>query len=89
MTLVPTEASMREVFAALYNANAGGLVNDRWLAARDLLCGSNADRASRRKAMLGFLRQHRVPPRSRTAVICYSMSAHGVTARSARCRSND
>jgi hypothetical protein len=46
MTLVPTEASMREVFAALYNANADGLVNDRWLAARDLLCGSTSSKTA-------------------------------------------
>lgn len=58
----PTEASMLEVCAAHYNANPDGLVNDRWLAARELLDGSDKDRAARMKAMFGYLKQNRVPP---------------------------
>ena len=65
----PTEASMLEVCAAHYNANPDGLVNDRWLAARDLLGGSDADRAARMNAMFGFLKQHRVPPPAHYDVI--------------------
>jgi alpha-L-fucosidase len=65
----PTEASMLEVCAALYNGNPDGLVNDRWLAARDLLDGSDVDRAARMKAMFGHLRQHRVQPPAHYDVI--------------------
>jgi alpha-L-fucosidase len=65
----PTEASMFEVCAAHYNANPDGLVNDRWLAARDLLKGSDDDRSTRMKAMFGYLRQHRVPPPAHYDVI--------------------
>jgi alpha-L-fucosidase len=65
----PTEASMLEVCAAHYNANPDGLVNDRWLAARDLLGGNDADRAARMKAMFGYLKQHRVPPPAHYDVI--------------------
>jgi alpha-L-fucosidase len=65
----PTEASMLEVCAALYNANPDGLVNDRWLAARELLDGSDADRASRLMAMFGYFKQHRVPPPAHYDVI--------------------
>jgi alpha-L-fucosidase len=65
----PTEASMLEVCAALYNANPDGLVNDRWLAARDLLDGTDTDRAARMKAMFGYLKEHRVPPPAHYDVI--------------------
>lgn len=65
----PTEASMLEVCAAHYNANPDGLVNDRWLAARDLLKGGDDDRAARMKAMFGYLKQHRVPPPAHYDVI--------------------
>lgn len=65
----PTEASMLEVCAAHYNMNADGLVNDRWLAARDLLDGSDADRTARMRAMFGYLKQHRVPPPAHYDVI--------------------
>lgn len=65
----PTEGSMLEVCAAHYNANPDGLVNDRWLSARDLLAGSEADRSARLKAMFGYLKQHRVPPPSHYDVI--------------------
>jgi alpha-L-fucosidase len=65
----PTESSMLEVCAAHYNANPDGLVNDRWLAARDLLSGEDADRAMRMKAMFGYLKQHRVPPPAHYDVI--------------------
>jgi alpha-L-fucosidase len=58
----PTEASMLEVCAAHYNSNPEGVINDRWLAARDLLDGSAKDRASRLTAMFAFLKQHRMPP---------------------------
>ena len=58
----PTEAAMLEVCAAHYNSNPDGLINDRWLAARDLLGGNDDDRSARMKAMFGYLKQHRVPP---------------------------
>ena len=65
----PTQTSMREVCAAHYNANPDGLINDRWLTARDLLNGSDADRAVRMKAMFGYLKQHRMPPPAHYDVI--------------------
>ncbi len=65
----PAEASMLDVCAAHYNANPDALINDRWLAARDLLSGSDADRAARMKAMFGYLKQHRVPPPAHYDVI--------------------
>lgn len=65
----PTEASMLQLCAAHYNANPDGLVNDRWLAARDLLAGGDDDRAARMKAMLGYLKQHRAPPPAHYDVI--------------------
>jgi alpha-L-fucosidase len=73
----PTEVSMLEVCAALYNANPDGLVNDRWLAARDLLDGSEAERAERMKAMFGYFKQHRVPPPAHYDVITpeYALTA--------------
>lgn len=65
----PTEASMLDVCAAHYNANPDGLINDRWLAARDLLTGTDTDRAARMRAMFGYLKQHRVPPPAHYDVI--------------------
>jgi alpha-L-fucosidase len=65
----PTEKSMLEVCAAHYNANPDALVNDRWLAARDLLTGNEAERAERFRAMFGYLKQHRVPPPAHYDVI--------------------
>jgi alpha-L-fucosidase len=65
----PTEASMLDLFAAYYNANADGVVNDRWLAARDLLGGTKEEQSARFKNMMGYLKQHRVPPPSHYDVI--------------------
>ncbi len=65
----PTESTMLEICAAHYNANADGLVNDRWLAARNLLEGNDTDRAARLRTMFGYLKQHRVPPPAHYDVI--------------------
>ncbi len=58
----PAVPSLLTLFAAFYNAQPDGLVNDRWLAARDLLSGSAEDQRARFKGMMGYLKQHRVPP---------------------------
>lgn len=65
----PTQASMLRVLAAHYNANPDALVNDRWLSARDLLTGSDADRATMMATMRRYLRQHRPPPSAHYDVI--------------------
>jgi alpha-L-fucosidase len=65
----PAQPSMLAVFAALYNANPDALVNDRWLAARDLLSGSAEEQRQRFSAMMGYLKQHRVPPPAHYDVI--------------------
>jgi alpha-L-fucosidase len=58
----PAQPSMLDLFAAYYNGNPDGLVNDRWMAARDLLAGSEEEQRPRFKAMMGYLKQHRVQP---------------------------
>ncbi len=65
----PATPSLLALFAAFYNANPDGLVNDRWLAARDLLAGSAEDQRARFKTMMGYLKQHRVPPPAHYDVI--------------------
>jgi alpha-L-fucosidase len=58
----PTQNSALDLFAAYYNANSDGIVNDRWLAARDLLDGTEDEQLLRTKNMMRYLKQHRTPP---------------------------
>ncbi len=65
----PRAHSMRELFSYYYTKNPGGLVNDRWMAAQDLLSGSADDWRAKYKSILGFLSQHRLPPPEHCDVI--------------------
>lgn len=65
----PTDSSALVLFAAYYNANPDGLVNDRWFPARSLLTGSAEEQRLRFKTMLAYLKQHRVPPPAHYDVI--------------------
>jgi alpha-L-fucosidase len=58
----PTTASMQTLIAHFYNHNAQGLVNDRWLGAREFLSGSAEEQGARLKWLLGYFKQHRPPP---------------------------
>jgi alpha-L-fucosidase len=58
----PTTASMLKLIAHFYNGNAQGLVNDRWLAAREFFSGTPDEQSARFKWLLSYFKQHRPPP---------------------------
>jgi alpha-L-fucosidase len=58
----PTTASMLNLIADYYNGNADGVVNDRWLAAREFFSGTSEEQTERFKTLLTYFKQHRPPP---------------------------
>jgi alpha-L-fucosidase len=58
----PTTASALKLFAHFYNHNPDGLVNDRWLGARELFSGTAEDMQARFASMLRYFKQHRIAP---------------------------
>ncbi len=58
----PTTASMLKLMAHFYNGNAQGLVNDRWLAAREFFSGTADEQAARFKRLFTYFKQHRLAP---------------------------
>jgi alpha-L-fucosidase len=58
----PTTASMLQLFAHFYNSNPEGLVNDRWLAAREFFSGTAEDVGERLRTLFSYFKQHRLPP---------------------------
>jgi alpha-L-fucosidase len=65
----PAQGSMLDLFAAYYNAVPDGLVNDRWVSARDTLSGSETDQQARFQEIMTYLREHRPPPAAHYDVI--------------------
>jgi alpha-L-fucosidase len=65
----PTTASMQKLVSHYYNWNSEGLINDRWLGARELLTGSVEEQSARFKWLLGYFKQHRPPPPAQYDVI--------------------
>jgi alpha-L-fucosidase len=65
----PTQSSMLALFAAFYNANPDGLVNDRWLSAQDMHSGNEDAQRAQFMTMMGYLKQHRLPPPAHFDVI--------------------
>jgi alpha-L-fucosidase len=58
----PTTASMLKLIAHFYNGNADGVVNDRWIGAREFLSGTAEEQAVRFKRLLSYFKQHRIAP---------------------------
>ncbi len=58
----PTMPSLLKLIAHFYNMKSDGLINDRWLTARDLMAGTADEQSARLKSLIGFLKQHRMPP---------------------------
>jgi alpha-L-fucosidase len=65
----PRAQSALNLFAHFYNHNPDGIVNDRWMAAQDLLSGEEDQWRTKYKSILGFLAQHRMPPPGHCDVI--------------------
>jgi alpha-L-fucosidase len=65
----PTTGSALKLIAAFYNGNAQGLVNDRWLGAREFLSGTAEEQGARFKWLLSYFKQHRPPPPAHYDVI--------------------
>jgi alpha-L-fucosidase len=65
----PSAPSMLKLFAHFYNMNPDGLINDRWLTARDFLAGTADELNSRFKWLYSYFKQHRVPPPAHYDVI--------------------
>jgi alpha-L-fucosidase len=58
----PTTESMVKVIAHFYNGNKDGLVNDRWLGAKELLSGTAEEQGVRFKRLMSYFKQHRLAP---------------------------
>jgi alpha-L-fucosidase len=58
----PTTASMLKLMAHFYNKNPQGLVNDRWLAAREFFSGTAEEQGARFKRLSAYFKQHRLAP---------------------------
>ncbi len=58
----PTTASALKLIAHFYNGNPDGLINDRWLAAREFFEGPQDELIERFKRLASFLKNHRPPP---------------------------
>ncbi|QMW24307.1 alpha-L-fucosidase [Sandaracinobacteroides saxicola] len=58
----PVEQSSFALMADFYNGNPDGLVNDRWLGARELLTAPPEQQAIRMREFGRYLAQHRPPP---------------------------
>jgi alpha-L-fucosidase len=58
----PTTASMQKLIAYYYNSNAQGLINDRWLGAREFFSGTSEEQAERFKRLQSYFKQHRLAP---------------------------
>ncbi len=65
----PTTGSMLKLFAHFYNENPNGLINDRWLSARDFMAGTMQDKLARFKLLASYFKQHRLPPPAHYDVI--------------------
>jgi alpha-L-fucosidase len=75
----PTAASALALFARFYNANPDGLVNDRWLPAREFLAGSEDEQRQRFRSMMAYLKQHRPPPPAHYDVITPEYASQAVS----------
>jgi alpha-L-fucosidase len=65
----PTLDTMRRLIADYYNRTPDGLVNDRWITAREFLSGSAEEQLARLKNFGRYLAQHRPPPPAHYDVI--------------------
>jgi alpha-L-fucosidase len=58
----PTAASMKDLIAYYYNKVPGGLINDRWITAKEFLSGTAAELGERFKRLFTYFKQHRIAP---------------------------
>ncbi len=58
----PTTKSMQQVIAYYYNSTPQGLINDRWLAAREFFSGTPEEQGERFKRLQSYFKQHRIAP---------------------------
>jgi alpha-L-fucosidase len=65
----PTQATMVKLIADFYNGNPDGVVNDRWITAREFLSGTTEEQMERLKSFGRYLAQHRPPPPAHYDVI--------------------
>jgi alpha-L-fucosidase len=58
----PSALSMLKLISYFYNNIPDGLVNDRWITARDFLSGTQEEQLRRLKNFAAYMKQHRPPP---------------------------
>jgi alpha-L-fucosidase len=58
----PTAKSMKDLIAYYYNRTPQGLINDRWITAKEFLSGTAVEIGDRFKRLFTFFKQHRIAP---------------------------
>jgi alpha-L-fucosidase len=75
----PTAASMQELIAYYYNKVPSGLINDRWITAKEFLSGTSEEVGARFKRLFTYFKQHRIAPPAVYDVITPEYATDAVT----------